>query len=134
MTMNSRDPRTDSELAELAARDDLDAAKELGRRYIAGLYDFAVRVTLDQASAQGAAEASLSRSITELPKRPPGLDYHAWLFGVARDECLEGIRQRIRPDAAEGDGNSTLSALDPRFARPPESGADEEIDLLCCLV
>ena len=127
--MNSRDPRTDSELAELAAGGDLVSATELGRRYVAALYDFAVRVTLDQGSAQGATEASLSRSITELAKRPPGLDYRAWLFGVARDECLEGIRQRIRPEVSEDDAPTTLSALDPRFARPPESGADEEIAL-----
>jgi DNA-directed RNA polymerase specialized sigma24 family protein len=127
--MTLEDPRPDEQLADLASQGDAAAAESLAQRYLASLFDFAIRASLDQAVAQSVVEATLARSVAEQEKRPPQLSFRAWLFGLVRDEALEGVRQRARPDAAPDEETTALSSIDDRFIRLDGGSYDREVAL-----
>jgi DNA-directed RNA polymerase specialized sigma24 family protein len=117
--MNAPRQWSEEDLADLLAKQDGAAAQALVERYLAGLFDFAVRVTLDLQLAAQAAEASLRKAWDEKGERPDGLSLRAWLFGMARGEALDGRRRR-----GQEDFNGSLDVQDERFSEI-DSGGDE---------
>ena len=112
--MNSPDQRSDEDLANSLAQGDPSPGAVLASRYVRPVYDFATRVSLDPQAAADYTEASIERALDNLRDKPASLSFRAWLFGIARDEVLEGMRQRSRPGAPE-DSAGGISAADPLF-------------------
>ena len=114
--MNLPEQRSDEDLAASLAMGDASASATLAQRFAPGIYDFVVRVTLDPVSAEQATESTLNRLASEIGSRPSGLSVQAWLYGIARDEALEGMRQRVRnPGSREEPTAGALAPMDPRF-------------------
>ena len=127
--MNLPEQRSDEDLAASLKMGDASASATLAQRFAPGIYDFAVRVTLDPASAEQTTENTLNRLTSEIGTRPEGLSVQAWLYGIARDEALEGMRQRVRnPGSRDEPAPGALAPLDSRFietngAYPAEAAA-----------
>jgi len=126
--MNLNDGAPDDEILALVAAGDREAWEALVRRYLAPLYDLAIRITLDPSSA--ATAAALGRAAQEAGARAPELSVRAWLLGLARDEALTQPRVRSRGDGAPDDpsdpaSDAQFSALpdDHPFAHDPEVAA-----------
>ncbi len=126
--MNLPEQRSDEDLATSLQQGDASASATLAQRYAPGIYDFAIRITLDPAAAGHVTENTLKRVSSEIASRPSDLSFAAWLFGVARDESLEGLRQRSRGDSSPDEvGSDALAPMDPRFIQvsgsvPSDSG------------
>lgn len=114
--MNSPEQRSDEDLALEFSQGDHDAGAALAQRYVAGIYDFAIRATLDPAAAQAATVNVLRRVGEEFDSRPDALNVGSWIFGITRDESLNSLHQPSQSDAPSEDSRAdTLSVLDPRF-------------------
>src|SRR3972149_4712030 len=128
MNLNERAP--DDDILSPAQAGDHEAWEALVRRYLAPLYDLAIRITLDPSSAAAATAAALGRAAQEAGARAPELSVRAWLLGLARDEALTQPRERSRGDGAPDDpsdpaSDAQFSALpdDHPFAHDPEVAA-----------
>jgi DNA-directed RNA polymerase specialized sigma24 family protein len=120
------DRRSEEELYSLALGGDAEAESELRRRLVPGLYDFALRVSLDPAVAEGATELALQ--VGAAGERPAGPSMATWLLSRARDEVLEQLRSRDRGRGSGAAESGPLSPVDPVFSTlPPDSDGDEEI-------
>jgi len=113
------------ELARLASQGDPDSVAALARRSIPSLFDFAVRVTLDETTAKAVVESTLNRALGDLANRPPNLGFRTWMFGIARDEALDAMRARGR----EGSESGQISPLDERFTQLDDQTGDSEVAL-----
>ena len=123
--MNLDEEGNNEELIRLASQGDPESVAALARRSISSLFDFAIRVTLDEAAARAIAESTLGRALSELDRRPPNLAFRTWMFGIARDEALDNMRTRGR----DGADSTQLSPLDERFIHLDDSSRDAEMAL-----
>lgn len=123
--MNSPDQRLDEDLALAYSQGDRTAGEALAQRYAVGIYDFAIRVTLDPTIAETATTNSLRRISEEFANRPDELNFSSWIYGVTRDEALNGVHRPSQADQAgeEEVRTSALSVLDPRFIQYEISAA-----------
>ncbi len=114
--MNSPDQRLDEDLALAYSQGDQAAGEALAQRYAAGIYDFAIRATLNPGSAQTATTNSLRRIGEEFANRPDALNFSSWIYGIVRDESLNSLHQPTQTDQAGDEAAANaLSILDPRF-------------------
>jgi DNA-directed RNA polymerase specialized sigma24 family protein len=126
--MNDPERRTDEELAAELARGDASAGDDLVRRHALDVFDFAVRTVLDIGVAMAVTTAAFERARAEAGQRPASIAFRPWLFGLARSEAFEGLRQRGQPAAPRGAsrGTAPLSPLDERFVQPASPDTDKE--------
>ena len=124
--MNTSEERADEELLDLIAQGDADARDAFLDRYLAPVYDLALRVTLDPVLADEATLASFGRVASET-SRPPQASTYAWLFGLGRDEALGGLRRRGRAEASTEDATALVSHLDEPFFQLSQ-GASLDVD------
>ena len=86
--MNDPAGRTDRELFEAASSGDTQALAELAGRHARGLFDFALRGTLDEQQAASVLETVFQR-LREPGIHVPGqLDFRIWLYSLALVEIL----------------------------------------------
>lgn len=77
------------------------------------VYDFALRVTLDAGGAAAVTEAAMLRAFHQ--PQAFNLSLRASVFAFARDEALNLVRDRSRPEAAKT-GEERLPAADQCFS------------------
>ena len=123
--MNLDEEGNTEELVRLAAQGDPDSVAALARRNVSSLFDFAVRVTLDETTAKSVVESTLDRAVGKLADRPANLSFDTWMFGIARDEALDSMRARGR----EGSESGQLSPLDDRFIHLADATRDPDMAL-----
>src|SRR6266542_3102343 len=96
--MSPAEEKTDDELLEALAAHSPAALPEIVDRYLDTLYDFGVRMALDERLASAAVFAALGRRLHE-SERPNGITFKPLLLGLTRDEVLKRSRR-----AAPGKG------------------------------
>jgi DNA-directed RNA polymerase specialized sigma24 family protein len=89
------------QLLERAREGDSAAFAELVRAAYPAIYDFLVRMLLDERQAAALGEAVLVRAGREIGSVPPGLSFRAWALGLAHDAAL----------AAPGGGGNVAASL-----------------------
>ena len=108
---------TDGELIELVGQGDRDAFEELYRRYTRPVLGLALRRLGDRGRAEDALQeafAAIWRSASSYdPARGQG---GAWLYTVARNAIVDGVRRRPEPP------------MDAPEEPSPESGPDEHAE------
>jgi RNA polymerase sigma factor (sigma-70 family) len=106
----------DESVAARAARGDSAAFEKLVLRYQAGLINFAFRMLGDRDEAADAAQQTLVQVYLNLPRARLDLAFKPWLYRIARNQCLDRLRQRR---AREG-GERRLEPGDSPPADPPD--------------
>src|SRR2546425_7427595 len=114
---HNRRVEPDEELAVLAARGDTAAFEQLVRRHQAALVNFAFRMLGDRDEAADAAQQTFVQVYLHLPRARLDLAFKPWLSRIARNQCLDRLRQR-RPSASleaepDSDEAPAFAARDP---------------------
>lgn len=107
----------DEALAALAARGDASAFEQLVRRHQGALINFAFRMLGDRDEAADAVQQTFVQVYLHLPRARLDLAFKPWLYRIARNQCLDRLRQR-RPSASlerdlEADAAPAVDARDP---------------------
>ena len=106
----------DEALAALAARGDAAAFERLVGRHQAPLINFAYRMLGDRDEAADAVQQTFVQVYLNLPRARLDLAFKPWLYRIARNQCLDRLRQR-RPstslEAELADDEAAFEARDP---------------------
>lgn len=88
----------DDEPARIAAARDGDPAAQawLIRRWTPPIYRFALRMLADEQDARDAAQDSLIKVLRNLGQYDPNRRFSTWVFGIARNTCIDEHRRRRR--------------------------------------
>jgi RNA polymerase sigma-70 factor (ECF subfamily) len=83
------------------------------------VYRFALRLLGDEQDARDAAQDTLLKVLRHLPSYDPSRSFATWLFGIARNTCIDEHRRRRRRGTDElGDvpdaGPSVLASIGRR--------------------
>lgn len=121
----------DDALARRAARGDERAFAELVRRHGPPLHNFAYRMVGDADDAADVAQQAFVQAYLHLPARRPELPFRPWLFRIARNLCVDRIRQRrtVPFSAVERDDEPENSLLDVADSAPLPEEIVERRDL-----
>jgi RNA polymerase sigma-70 factor (ECF subfamily) len=84
----------DEALAALAASGDAAAFDQLVRRHQAALVNFAFRMLGDRDEAADAVQQTFVQVYVNLPRARLHLAFKPWLYRIARNQCLDRLRQR----------------------------------------
>jgi DNA-directed RNA polymerase specialized sigma24 family protein len=86
--MNDSARRTDRELFQAVTAGDAQALAELAGRHARGLYDFALRGTLDEQQAAAVVESALLRVRRPEAQVPNQIDFRTWLYSIGLIDVL----------------------------------------------
>jgi RNA polymerase sigma factor (sigma-70 family) len=107
--------QTDEALLLLAQGGNADAFETLVRRYTQPLYAFATRILGSADDAADVAQHTFIQCYNALPRLRADTALRPWFYRVARNRCLDLIRQRkmIQPETSREDDDEldTLAAL-----------------------
>lgn len=121
----ARDLSTESDeaLLVLAQGGDADAFEMLVRRYTQPLYAFATRILGSADDAADVAQHTFVQCYHALPRLRADTPLRPWFYRVARNRCLDLLRQRkqIQPNSARDDDGD----MDP-FAVIADTGPSLE--------
>jgi RNA polymerase sigma-70 factor, ECF subfamily len=93
--VTSTDDVSEIEAAHLAG-DKRRAVALLMDRHGSGIYRFAMAMTRDRNLAEEIRQQVFVHAYCDLDRVAAGTPLHAWLFGVARNRCLDALRTRGR--------------------------------------
>jgi len=99
--------KTDQELLALLRGGNQKAFAELYERYKRGLYAYCVRLLGDRQEAEDAVQETFVKLAAASIEEPSALK--SWLYRVARNECLMGLRR----NRASGDADSVWADETP---------------------
>ncbi len=123
---SARDLTTESDeaLLVLAQGGDGDAFETLVRRYTQPLYAFATRILGSADDAADVAQHTFVQCYNTLPRLRADTALRPWFYRVARNRCLDLLRQRkqIQPDRSRGDDDDETDL----FAAIADSGPSLE--------
>jgi DNA-directed RNA polymerase specialized sigma24 family protein len=106
--MNDPALRSDEDLVSAVLSGNPVALASIAGRYARGIYDFALRATLDRDQAARITESTFRRVPADISDRPRGVELQTWLYGRA----LDGVRS---PSEARGrqlsDGDADLTRI-----------------------
>lgn len=107
-------PRIDSDTALIDAfrRGDEFAFVALYDRYKGAIYAYCARMLLDRDAAQDLLQETFARAYEHRDRLLNTTSFKAWLFTIARNQCLNALRRRGReiplaPDAPEPPAQGT---------------------------
>ena len=112
-------PQTDEELARRSARGDHSAFAALVERHSTALLNYCIRVLGNADDAADAAQQSFVQVYLHLPSGRSDLPFRPWLYRIARNQCIDRIRQRRAPvqtpitDQGDGVESAILGVSDP---------------------
>lgn len=113
------DARTDAELLRLIAAGDSAAFEELYRRYARSVLGIALRRTGDRGRAEDATQDTFTSIWRSASRYDPSRGRAAaWLYTVARNAIVDGLRRRPDPTVADP---PDIPARDPGPADVAES-------------
>jgi RNA polymerase sigma factor (sigma-70 family) len=93
----------DEALAALAAGGDAAAFEQLVRRHQSALVNFAFRMLGDRDDAADAVQQTFVQVYVNLPRARLDLAFRPWLYRIARNQCIDRLRQRRPSLPVEGD-------------------------------
>jgi RNA polymerase sigma-70 factor (ECF subfamily) len=113
------DPRTDAELIVHVAGGDRLAFEELHRRYARSVLGIALRRIGDRGRAEDATQDTFASIWRSASRFDPGRgEATSWLYTVARNAIIDGLRRRREPPVDEA---PELAATDPG----PDTAAEQ---------
>jgi DNA-directed RNA polymerase specialized sigma24 family protein len=115
--MNDPAHQTDRELFGAVSGGDSAALAELARRHARGLYDFALRGTLDEEQAASVVDSAFRRIREPAADVPSQIDFRTWLYSLCLVEIIE-LANEVR--------TARISTDDERFYQV-DSSVDREI-------
>lgn len=91
-------PHPDDEARWIARAADGDAAGRawVVHRWTTPLYRFALRMLGDEQDAHDAAQDTLVKVLRALPSYDPARPFSTWVYGIARNTCIDQHRRRWR--------------------------------------
>jgi hypothetical protein len=104
--MNDSARRTDRELFDAVASGEAGALAELAARHARGLFDFALRSTLDEAQSAAVVEAAIRRVRQPGAQAPNQIDFRTWLYSTGLMDVLAVSNEQ---------GTARISMEDERF-------------------
>lgn len=111
---------TDEALLALAQGEDAEAFETLVRRYTQPIYAFATRILGDADDAADVAQHTFVQCYNALPRLRSDTSLRPWFYRVARNRCLDLLRQRRtlpadlpREDEEERDALAAVAAGGP---------------------
>lgn len=128
-------PDREAERIALAADGDEPARTWLVQRWTPVMYRYALRMLDDPEDAADAAQDILIKVLRALPSYDPERSFSTWIFGIARNTCIDAHRRRKHrvhdelddvPDATMGALGSAMQAqraahVHAALARLPEA-------------
>lgn len=130
-------PSDERDLVRRCLARDERAYRELVRRYQGAIVNLAWRITGNADDAAEVAQETLIRVLRSLSTYDPARPFQTWLFKIASNLALDGIRRRKRrPVALEDLAGEDGPGIDPVDPGPgPEEGlridrADARFDAL----
>ncbi|HET9914380.1 MAG TPA: sigma-70 family RNA polymerase sigma factor [Anaerolineales bacterium] len=99
------------ELIQRAARGDRQAFTSLFERYFQSVYNYALSLSNDPATAEDLTQEAFIKAHTHLPNFKPPWNFRSWIFRMTRNLFLDLIRGR--PEADSFDDISPIPASDP---------------------
>jgi RNA polymerase sigma factor (sigma-70 family) len=124
---------SDEELASRAARGDASAFEALVLRYQRPLINFAYRMLGNADDAADAAQQTLVQAYVHLPRARLDLPFRPWLYRIARNQCIDRLRDRraiALPDDEENDGSSVAELVPDPDPLPDELLEREDLQRL----
>jgi DNA-directed RNA polymerase specialized sigma24 family protein len=124
--MNHGEP-SDGDLLDRVLAGDIQAAREIARRYVDSLHDFSLRLTLSPGLAAETTRSVLADVLSRQDASPGVSSLRSRLFNSARETALDAIREQGRSAAADA-----LALLDESVLSqlpPTGPGVDPEVAL-----
>ncbi len=87
-------PRSDEELAHRAAIGDREAFSTLVRRYAGPVFGLCRRLLGDEAEAEDRVQEAFLKAYEHLDRYDPARRFAPWLFRIAQNACIDGLRAR----------------------------------------
>lgn len=79
-----------------AASGDPSARAEILRQHSAPAYRFCLRMLANEEDARDAAQETMIKVLRNLDRYDPAWRFSTWLFGIARNTCIDEHRRRAR--------------------------------------
>jgi RNA polymerase sigma-70 factor (ECF subfamily) len=105
------EPGDGSDLADLVARakaHEAEALSLLYRRYLDGVYRFAVARLEDREAAEDATQTIFYQAFASIARCRENAAFAGWLFAIARNVVTDGLRARRRQTAPLDDAQESL--------------------------
>lgn len=97
LALRLHEGQTDEAAMILAARDGNPAATEwIVRRWTPPVYRFSRRMLSNDEDAHDAAQETLVKVLRNLDRYDPNRSFTTWVFGIARNTCIDEHRRRRR--------------------------------------
>lgn len=97
LALRVHDRRDDDPAIIAAARaGDAFAREALVRRWLEPVYRFAYRMLGNEADARDAAQDTMVKVLRSLDQYDPNRSFATWVFGIARNTCIDEYRRRSR--------------------------------------
>lgn len=113
----------DAEAVALALKGDPQGPEVLLARYQMDVYNVSLRMLRNPADAEDVTQDVFLRAFTRLSQYRPGQPFRAWLFGIARNRCLDVIRDR-RPTDELDEAAPAAGSLDVERAALTRLGSE----------
>lgn len=94
----TRDPAalSDEALIEQVLRGNREAFEEIVARYQNRIYNFCLRYLGNEEDSREAFQETFFRAYTHIDRFTPRYRFSTWLYTIARNQCLDRLRQRAR--------------------------------------
>lgn len=130
LALRIHDGRDDEPARIRAARDgDASAREGIVRRWSEPVYRFAYRMLGNEADARDAAQDTLVKVLRSLDQYDPNRAFSTWVFGIARNTCIDEHRRRARRSWDEP-GDIPDTALSPLQEVTQAERADRVVQAL----
>jgi RNA polymerase sigma-70 factor (ECF subfamily) len=105
----------DSEIIQKCLQGDKNAFGQLVEKYKRGLYGFAYQMTRSHEDADDLSQEAFLRAYENLNNFKPGTNFHAWIFRILHNLCLDQLRKANRfHHESIGDAAKYLPTQNPR--------------------
>lgn len=94
-------PQDESTRLALAVDGDADARAWVVHRYTPAIHRFALRMLGDEQDAHDAAQDTMIKVLRHLDRYDPERSFTTWIFGIARNTCIDEHRRRRRRSSDE---------------------------------
>ncbi|MGB9777233.1 MAG: sigma-70 family RNA polymerase sigma factor, partial [Anaerolineae bacterium] len=113
----------DSDLVRQAQRGDHDAFAQLFTRYEGRIFGYVYRMVGDRAWAEDLTQEAFSRAHQHLGRLGPPYDFKSWLYRIAGNLALDGLRRFQREVPLPDWDSGTPEPVDTRPSVDPEQQA-----------
>ena len=120
----------DGELLARFRLGDASAFEELVVKYQDRIYNLALRMTGDPAEAEDAAQDIFLRAYRALRGFRGGSEFYTWLYRIAVNTCISGVRRRKHIVRASIDSPLSEASEETPASQAPGAGRSPEEELI----